>query len=141
MKQLFLVALLALAACAQPAPPPQPPSQAAQCAAPLKPGLEVGLYFGRDKPGGGQVSEAEWTAFLADVVTPRFPDGLSVVDAGGQFRAPSGRIVRERSKLVVVIVFDAPLHRVKIGEVVETYKQRFGQHSVLQTEQPICAGL
>ncbi len=31
------------------------------------------LYFGRDIPAGGQVTETQWTDFLAPVVTLRFP--------------------------------------------------------------------
>jgi uncharacterized protein DUF3574 len=125
---------LALSACAQPGAPPV-------CIAPLKPAVAIDLYFGRDKPGGGEVTEAEWGAFLAEVVTSRFPDGLSVFDSSGQFRAPNGRIVRERSKRLAVIVFDAPAHKAKVIEIVEAYKQRFGQYSVFRVEQPVCAGL
>ena len=47
------------------------------CALPLKPAVEVNLYLGRDKPAGGEVSDAEWASFLADTVTPRFPAGLT----------------------------------------------------------------
>jgi uncharacterized protein DUF3574 len=128
---MTLFASLLLAACAQPP----------VCTAPLKAALEIDLYFGRDKPGGGEVSEAEWSAFLAEVVTQHFPDGLSIFDAAGQYRDPSGRIVRERSKRLVVVVFDAPAHRARIGEIVDLYKQRFGQNSVFRVEQPVCAGL
>ena len=95
---------VSLGACAQAGAP-------AVCTAPLKPALEIDLYFGRDKQGGGEVSEAEWAAFLTDTVTPRFPDGLSVLNVEGQTREPSGRIVRERTKLMVVVVFDAPAHQ------------------------------
>src|SRR5437016_13345653 len=101
MKKFVLAAgALTLAACAQPTAP-------LVCAAPLKPALEIALYFGRDKQGGGEVSEAEWAQFVAEIVTPRFPDGLSVLNVEGQAREPSGgRIVRERTKLVVVVVFE-----------------------------------
>ena len=135
-RRLFEAAVVAvcLGACAQPGAPPA-------CAAPLKPALEVDLYFGRDKQGGGEVSEAEWAAFVADTVTPRFPDGLSVLNVEGQAREPSGRIVRERTKLLVIVVFDAPAHRGKVSEIVEAYNSRFGQHSVFRSEQPVCAGL
>ena len=125
---------LALSACAQAGAPPV-------CTAPLKPAVAIDLYFGRDKAAGGEVSDAEWGAFLAEVVTSRFPDGLSVFDASGQYREPSGRIVRERSKRLVVIVFDAPAHRAKLGEIIDAYKQRFGQNSVFRVEQPVCAGV
>ena len=134
MRYLVFLAALALSACAQPTAP-------LVCAAPLKPALEIDLYFGRDKQGGGEVSEAEWAQFVAEIVTPRFPDGLSVLNVEGQAREPSGgRIVRERTKLVVVVVFDAPAHRPKVGEIVEAYNARFGQHGVFRTERPVCAG-
>jgi hypothetical protein len=128
------VASVGLAGCVQPGP------AGLSCAAPLKPALEIDLYFGRDKSGGGEVSEAEWAAFLAEVVTPRFPDGLSVLEVKGQAREPSGRIVAERTKLVVVVVFDSPAHRSRVAEIVAAYGQRFGQHGVFRTEQPVCAG-
>ena len=110
------------------------------CTAPLKPALQVDLYFGRDKPAGGEVSDAEWASFLAEAVTPRFPDGLSVLDVEGQTRVPSGMIVRERTKLLVVVVFDAPAHTAKVGEIVAAYNRRFGQHGVFRTERAVCAG-
>jgi hypothetical protein len=125
---------LVLSACAQPGAPPV-------CTAPLKPAVAIDLYFGRDKPGGGEVTDAEWGAFVTEVVTSRFPDGLSVFDSSGQYREPTGRIVRERSKRLVVIVFDAPAHKANVIEIVEAYKQRFGQYSVFRVEQPVCAGL
>ena len=127
------VVAVSLGACAQPGAPPV-------CTAPLKPALEVDLYFGRDKQDGGEVSEAEWASFLADTVTPRFPDGLSVLTVGGQAREPSGRIVRERTKLLVVVVFDAPAHQGRVREVVQAYNGRFGQHGVFWSEHPLCAG-
>ena len=110
------------------------------CTAPLKPAIQVDLYFGRDKPAGGEVSEAEWAAFIAESVTPRFPDGLSVLNVEGQTRVPSGVIVRERTKLLVVVVFDAPAHEAKVGEIVVAYNRRFGQHGVFRTERAVCAG-
>lgn len=122
-----------IGACAQPGAPPA-------CVAPLKPAVEVSLYFGRDKPAGGEVSDAEWAAFLADSVTPQFPAGLTVIDARGQHRDPAGVIGSERTKLVVVVVFDAPAHRPRVASIVETYTKRFGQHEVFRVEQPVCAG-
>jgi hypothetical protein len=134
MKRALLLLVLAVGACAQPGAPPV-------CTAPLKPAVAVDLYFGRDKPAGGEVTDAEWGAFVTDVVTSRFPDGLSVFDSSGQYREPTGRIVRERSKRLVVIVFDAPAHKAKVIEIVDAYKQRFGQYSVFRVEQPVCAAL
>jgi hypothetical protein len=84
------------------------------------------------------VSERAFRRFLAEVVTPRFPDGLSVVDVAGQFRSGSGVIVREPSKLLVILVPDAAAVAKKVGQIIAAYKRRFDQESVLHAEQPVC---
>src|SRR4051812_18343165 len=127
-------ALLALSACA----PLSPQTTAPSCTARLRPALEIDLYFGLVAKGR-EISEAEWAAFLREEVTPRFPDGLSVIDVAGQYRIPSGRITHERSKLLVVIVLDAPAHLVKVQAIIDAYKSQFNQLSVLHVERAICA--
>ena len=134
-RAVVAAALLALAACG-----PQPQAAAPACAAPLKPALQVDLYFGRETAQGREVSEAEWASFLNEEVTPRFPDGLSVLDVAGQAREPTGRIARERTKLLVVVVFDAPAHQPKVQAIVDAYSRRYGQHGVFRVERPVCAG-
>ena len=132
MRRLAVAAaLLALAACT-PAPPL--PAAGPSCAAPLKPALQVDLYF-------GAVSDREWTAFLDEEVTPRFPAGLSVIDLYGQYRNQQGAIGRERAKLLVIVVFDAPAHAPRVQAIVDSYLRRHGQESVLRVERAICAGL
>jgi hypothetical protein len=54
-----------------------------QCKGEQKPWMVAELLFGR-----GNVSDRNWDRFLADEVTPRFPDGLTVFDAKGQWRNP-----------------------------------------------------
>lgn len=110
------------------------------CAAPLKAATEIDLYFGRDQASAGEVSDEAWATFLADDVTPRFPDGLSVLDVAGQYREPGGRLVREKTKLVVIVVFDAPVYRAQVAAIVEAYNRRFGQHGVFRVERAVCAG-
>ena len=131
---MALAAALLLSACAQ-------PSGALVCAPPLKPALEVDLYFGRGKPGGGEVSDVEWAAFVSETVTPHFPAGLSASEIDGQYRGSTGRIVRERSKRVTFVVFDAPAHHAKVTSIIDAYRRQFGQESVLRVERPVCAGL
>src|SRR6267154_949032 len=71
------------------------------CGAPQLPMQQIELMFGRNIGGRLGVSEIAWSRFLAREVTPRFPDGLSVVDAASQWRDKErGRVVREPSKLV-----------------------------------------
>jgi hypothetical protein len=127
-------ALLALAACT----PPQ--AATSTCPAPLKRAVEVDLFFGGDAGNGRAVSEAEWAAFMVEEVTPRFPNGLSVIDVAGQYREPSGRMVREKTKLIVVVIFDAPAHLSRVQAVIDAYNRRHSQNSVFRTEHAVCAG-
>ena len=46
------------------------------------------LFFGLHG-SAGMVSEREWALFLGQIVTPRFPDGLTVFEASGQWRVVS----------------------------------------------------
>ncbi len=131
---LASAALLALAACTV------PQKIASSCPAPLRPAVEVDLYFGGEAGNGRAVSEAEWAAFMAEEVTPRFPDGLSVIDVSGQYREPSGRMVREKTKLIVVVIFDSPSHLGRVQAVIDAYARRHSQNSVFRTEHAVCAG-
>lgn len=129
------VLLVVLAGCEaeRPAREKAPPAQVAAKA----PGwVKSELYFGRTKPGG-EVSAAEWDAFLAEEVTPRFPEGLTVLDAYGQWRNADGKIGKEATKLLVLVHPDEPAAAKKIGEITEAYKKRFAQESVLWVKHSV----
>lgn len=93
------------------------------------------LFFGTEKPGP-DVSDAQFRAFVNRVVTPRFPDGLTQYDALGQFRDSSGRIVKERSKVVILLypVAAAGPSSVEIEEIRDIYEKAFDQESVLRAD-------
>ena len=107
------------------------------CPASMASWTEINLYFGRSIGAGGLVSERMFQRFLAEAVTPRFPDGLTVLDAAGQFRSGK-RVVREPAKLLILLVPDRDAVADKIAAVIDRYKRRFRQQSVLRTEQPVC---
>ncbi len=97
------------------------------------------LYFGRNRPDGGQVSDADWQAFLDEVVTPRFPGGLTVVEATGQWKGQSGQVERERAEVLTVLhAGDAPALRA-VAEIAAEYKRRFDQEAVLRERTRACA--
>ena len=60
------------------------------------------LLFGLGKQGGAEVSEEEWRGFIETEVTPRFPDGLTVLTAYGQWRGRSGEVAREPSRVLII---------------------------------------
>jgi Protein of unknown function (DUF3574) len=97
------------------------------------------LYFGRNRPSGGPVREAEWRQFLNEIITPRFPDGLTVVKATGQWRTTNGRIEREASEVVTVLHAGDPTARGRISEIIAEYRQRFDQEAVLRERAATCA--
>src|SRR5262249_34608375 len=54
------------------------------------------LYFGTSMPEGTVTSE-EWQKFLAEVITPLFPEGLTAWAAAGQWKDPNGLLQKEDS--------------------------------------------
>lgn len=96
------------------------------------------LFMGRSNQSGEVVDDGAWTAFLEDTVTPRFPDGLTVIDGHGQWRGSDGAVQRERSKLLVILAPPGGDGDRLISEVSEEYKRRFDQESVLRVVSDAC---
>ena len=96
------------------------------------------LYFGLSRPAG-TIGGPQWQAFLREQVTPRFPSGLTVWDAHGQWRRPNGTIGRERAKVLLVVHDGGSAARTALGEIVAVYKQTFEQESVLWENASVCA--
>ena len=99
---------------------------------------EYQLFMGRSGPEGEIVDDEAWDAFLADTVTPRFPDGLTVLDGRGQWRGADGIIKKERSKLLVILAPPGDDKMRLINEISDEYKRRFSQESVLQVVEDTC---
>jgi Protein of unknown function (DUF3574) len=109
------------------------------CLPPARPMMSAELFFGRSV-GEGTVSEKEFATFLAAEITPRFPDGLTVLDARGQWRnGDRGLIAHEASKLVKIVFADDAARRADLDAIAVSYKLRFRQQSVLISLQPVCA--
>jgi hypothetical protein len=109
------------------------------CAPPAESMVSAELLFGRKIGDRIGVSEAAFAAFLAREITPRFPDGLTVVDARGQWRDQDrGAIVREPSKLVLLTFRDEPQKRENLSAIAEAYKRQFRQQSVLLSLRASC---
>jgi hypothetical protein len=111
------------------------------CSSPLQPMQQIELMFGRNVHGWMDVSNGVWTRFLAREITPRFPDGVTVLDAAGQWRDPaSGRLARERSRLVIIVTAAMPSTEGRIAAIVAAYKRQFHQKSVGVVTIDVCAG-
>ena len=100
--------------------------------------IEYQLFMGRGGPGGEMVDDAAWDAFLDGEVTPRFPDGLTVMDGRGQWRGSDGTIKQERSKLLVILAPPGAEASQRLDQIAREYKLRFSQEAVLQTVDETC---
>ena len=131
---VLVVAVMLLGSCAS-------PRGMATLATASTPGAQLQaadrLYFGREIPAGGTVSEEQWTAFLGDVVTPRFPDGFTVWRAQGQWLDPRGTIVQESVFVLEVFHSGNADTEAAIRAIATEYKSRFGQDAVLRVSVPV----
>lgn len=91
------------------------------------------LYFGTGRHNGSpSISDEEFMEFIADVVTPRFPSGLTIQEGRGQWRDQDGDINRERSYELTVLypVTEAQDHDADIEYIRRLYCQTYGLESV-----------
>jgi uncharacterized lipoprotein len=93
------------------------------------------------KPGGGtRIPDADWQGFLAEIVTPRFPDGFTVIDSSGQWRNPqTGIVTRQRSEVLDVVAPDTPETLAKLDQIADAWKARTHHLSVGLVLAPVCA--
>lgn len=129
---LSLCFVAGLAGCASPPVPGCPPG--------LEPATVADLFFGRNAGDRLRVTDADWVRFLDEEITPRFPEGFTVTESLGQWRAgPTGPIVREPGKVLTIVLPQASGEAPgKLAAVVEAYKPRFDQQSVLRVFGTAC---
>jgi hypothetical protein len=130
----FAIGIIALAGgCAH------PPSQPVCARAGGTPMLEYQLFFGRNIPGRPALTDQEWAEFAAQVVTPRLPNGFTAFDADGQWRNPeTGRIISEKTKVIIAALPDTEAATAAIAAVKEAYRTRYHQQSVGMKVHPTC---
>ncbi|MGR8933789.1 MAG: DUF3574 domain-containing protein [Gammaproteobacteria bacterium] len=95
------------------------------------------LYFGSEGSLGSMPPNA-WRAFLDAEVTPRFPQGLTVWPASGQWRSEAGNIVNEASYVLNIVHPDTPAAEKALAEMTAAFKTRFRQEAVLRVRSSAC---
>ena len=152
LRSLVLVLLLGLGACAT-APSSSMAVGTSGVTADMqgdaaRPALAQGwvrseLYFGvgeetgpADRPQAESISQAQWRAFLDKEVTPRFPDGLTVFDAYGQWLFRGAKEPnRLGTKVLVILHEDTPARTADIEAIRLAWKQATKHQSVLWSKQ------
>jgi hypothetical protein len=101
--------------------------------------VKTELFFGLSKPTG-LITDGEFQQFLDREITPRFPDGLTLLEGQGQFRNVGGKIIGERSRVLILLypLADNNSHQ-KIEEIRAKYQKDFQQESILRIDEKICA--
>ncbi len=91
--------------------------------------LTAQLLLGMRKRNGRIIPQAAWQRFLDTKITPRFPAGLTVFDGHGQWRRPDGRLLREPSRIVLIVASDEPQTVAALEAIRTEYMADFAQDS------------
>jgi Protein of unknown function (DUF3574) len=131
-----------VASAAAPSGPASGPTAAggASASIALAPGTwftRTELFFGSLMPDGSVVSEEAFLGFLNAEITPRFPNGLTLLTGLGQFLTAQGVMHQESSRLLILIypVEEERDSSEKIEQIREKYKRMFHQEAVLRADR------
>jgi len=94
--------------------------------------IKTELYFGLSKPDGGIVSEAEWEGFVDEYITPRFKEGLTIVDADRQWMEENGELIKEGTKIAILFHHNSGDKKADIEYIRDKYKELFDQEAVIK---------
>jgi hypothetical protein len=95
------------------------------------------LYFGLSN-SNGVVSQEEFQHFINTEVTPRFPNGLTVINAKGQFKNSNGIIIKEDSNLLILFYIFNAERNACVEQIRDAYKKTFQQESVMRVDEQSC---
>ncbi len=96
------------------------------------------LLFGMGRKDGGEVNEEDWRAFIDTEVTPRFPDGLTVLTGYGQWRNQAGAVAKETSRMLLIWLKPSVESNTKIETIRTAWKRKFQQESVMRVDDTSC---
>jgi hypothetical protein len=125
-----LVAALGLAGCATLEAPACPAGQEH---------LRTAQLFLGGQAGSAAVPEAEIRTFVDREITPRFPDGVTVLDGGGQWRGAENQLIRQAQKVVLIVLPARRDTEGRLQAVRAAYQSRFRQDSVVVTQDACVA--
>jgi hypothetical protein len=108
------------------------------CKVGAEPMARLELLFGMSRHGGEPINDQEWQSFVDQEVTPRFPDGMTVVSAYGQWKNQAGQITKENSRLLLIWYQPKPESEGLIEAIRTAYKARFRQESVMRVDGLSC---
>lgn len=102
------------------------------------------LYFGTEKRGPDQswvtvVTPEVWDEFVKTELTVAFPMGSTSWAASGTWKSPEGIVVAEGAYVLTVVHPEGPDWEKAFDQVIESYKAKYEQQSVLRVYSEVCA--
>jgi hypothetical protein len=102
--------------------------------------IETRLYFGLSEPSGRQITERQFSDFVATEVTPHLPEGFTIQDGHGFWKdGQTTRTISENSRVLVRLHPANTDSSASLDRIADAYKARFHQESVLRTDSQVCA--
>jgi hypothetical protein len=93
------------------------------------------LYFGRDIPDGGMVTDQQWKSFSDSVISAYFPEGYTEWDANGRWKDTQTRqTITEPTKVVTFFGKMSKQRSAALDSIAQRYLRRYRQQSVLRTD-------
>ena len=124
---LLLILVIGVAGCQTPRRTPAT-SLVNRPEAPVR-WVRTELYF-------GAVEAKEWQRFLSEVVTPRFPAGLTVLEANGQWLGRDQVVHPVPTRILILLHPGDPKSNESIEFIRRDYKAEFHHESVLRSDSP-----
>jgi len=95
------------------------------------------LFFARRTGEEPRVSDDAFRRFVDEELTPRFREGLTVMDAGA-WRSDPDKLVSGAARVVVIVLPKGRDEAAKIEAVRTAYRARFHRDSVVRIGPPSC---
>ena len=96
------------------------------------------LFFVFLKSTHPYVNDHQFKDFVDTEVTPRFPDGLTLLTGIGQYQDESGNIVQEKSRILILLYPYSQEKSDAVDEIRTAYVNRFNQMGVLRIDGQSC---
>ncbi|MEX0809967.1 MAG: DUF3574 domain-containing protein [Dongiaceae bacterium] len=102
--------------------------------------LQTVLYFGLKTDEGAGVSEQAWAQFLAEIITPRFPAGLTVLNAYGQsddHGPETGMVIAQGTRMLILVHPADAAAAAALAEIKTAWNERFPTAGLFHTETDV----
>jgi hypothetical protein len=99
--------------------------------------VKTELYFGLNIPAGGQVSALDFQQFIDTAVSPRFPQGLTLLAADGQWQDTSSQKIDKEPSKILLLLYPRTQRRQahqKIDQIRRSYQKKFDQQAVMRVD-------